>query len=333
MKLNCDLGESFGAWKMGLDDCVMPHIDMANIACGFHAGDSDVIASTLALAKQNTVEIGAHPSYPDKQGFGRRSMTLTAQELSNCLHYQIAAIEGMAKLQGLTLSYVKPHGALYNDMMKDENLLLTVIKAIASYSPKLKLMIPATMSRKIITGLLRNELNYKGVVITDALDMAGISHFFEPIEAVINTFSAGADIALMPIEIRSPKDLSALDELIARLVEEVDNNSLDATEIRESAQRILALKHQFKLSSTLNEPLAIEQAQQTLGRSTHRKIEEQLALSAITQAKNQNNVIPFTLKSNAHIHIIMPDTRNVCHINMGHNTIVKAHFPRTKAFT
>ena len=144
MKLNCDLGESFGAWKMGLDDDVMPHIDMANIACGFHAGDADVMANTLILAKQNNVQIGAHPSYPDKQGFGRRSMVLSEEELTNCLHYQIAAIEGMAKVQGLTLSYVKPHGALYNDMMADDKILKTVINAIASYPIDLKLMVLAT---------------------------------------------------------------------------------------------------------------------------------------------------------------------------------------------
>jgi len=148
MKLNCDLGESFGAWQMGLDDQVMPHIDMANIACGFHAGDSDVIAKTLILAKQNAVEIGAHPSYPDKQGFGRRSMVLSKDELSNCLHYQIAALEGMAKVHGLTLGYVKPHGALYNDMMLDDAILNTVMGAIARYSPSLKLMILATNEAK-----------------------------------------------------------------------------------------------------------------------------------------------------------------------------------------
>ncbi|MEI8607517.1 5-oxoprolinase subunit PxpA [Pseudoalteromonas sp. B160] len=144
MKLNCDLGESFGAWQMGLDEEVMPHIDMANIACGFHGGDSDVLARTLMLAKQHNVIIGAHPSYPDKQGFGRRSMALTPQELSNCLHYQIAAIEGMAKVQGLTLEYVKPHGALYNDMMADKTILTTVIQAVASYPSPLKLMLLAT---------------------------------------------------------------------------------------------------------------------------------------------------------------------------------------------
>ena len=144
MKLNCDLGESFGAWQMGLDNEVMPHIDMANIACGFHGGDSDVMANTLALAKQHKVLVGAHPSYPDKQGFGRRSMVLTPQELTNCLHYQIAAIEGMARVQGLSLEYVKPHGALYNDMMVDGTILSTVMKAVASYPSKLKLMILAT---------------------------------------------------------------------------------------------------------------------------------------------------------------------------------------------
>ena len=84
MKLNCDLGESFGAWKMGLDDQVMPHIDMANIACGFHAGDPSVMANTLKLAKQHNVMIGAHPSYPDKQGFGRRSMSMSVAELTQC---------------------------------------------------------------------------------------------------------------------------------------------------------------------------------------------------------------------------------------------------------
>ena len=148
MKLNCDLGESFGAWQMGLDEDVMPHIDMANIACGFHGGDSDVLAHTLTLAKQHNVTIGAHPSYPDKQGFGRRSMALTPQELTNCLHYQIAAIEGMAKVQGLTLSYVKPHGALYNDMMADETILTTVMQAIANYPSPLKLMLLATANAK-----------------------------------------------------------------------------------------------------------------------------------------------------------------------------------------
>lgn len=148
MKLNCDLGESFGSWQMGLDTDVMPHIDMANIACGFHAGDADVMAKTLQLAKQHSVVVGAHPSYPDLQGFGRRSMALSHGEIVNCLHYQIAALDGMAQSAGLTLSYVKPHGALYNDMMSKPAVFDAVLDAIGRYYKPLKLMILATAEQQ-----------------------------------------------------------------------------------------------------------------------------------------------------------------------------------------
>ncbi|MDP2716614.1 5-oxoprolinase subunit PxpA [Rheinheimera sp.] len=144
MKLNCDLGESFGSWQMGLDVEVMPHIDMANIACGFHAGDADVMARTLALAKQHGVVVGAHPSYPDLQGFGRRSMALSHSEIVNCMRYQIAALDGMALSAGLSLSYVKPHGALYNDMMSKPAVFAAVLDAVAGFYKPLKLMILAT---------------------------------------------------------------------------------------------------------------------------------------------------------------------------------------------
>lgn len=144
MKLNCDLGESYGSWQMGLDADVMPHIDMANIACGFHAGDADVMARTLALAKQHGVTIGAHPSYPDLQGFGRRSMALSHSEIVSCLRYQIAALDGMALSTGLSLTYVKPHGALYNDMMAKPAVFTAVLDAVAGFYKPLKLMILAT---------------------------------------------------------------------------------------------------------------------------------------------------------------------------------------------
>jgi UPF0271 protein len=144
MKLNCDLGESFGSWQMGLDTEVMPHIDMANIACGFHAGDADVMARTLTLAKQHGVNIGAHPSYPDLQGFGRRSMALSHSEIVNCMRYQIAALDGMALSAGLSLAYVKPHGALYNDMMAKPAVFTAVLEAVAGFYKPLKLMILAT---------------------------------------------------------------------------------------------------------------------------------------------------------------------------------------------
>jgi UPF0271 protein len=146
IKLNCDLGESFGAWQMGLDAQVMPLIDQANVACGFHAGDPTVLVNTLKQAKQHQVQIGAHPSYDDKQGFGRRSVKMNADELKHLLWYQIAAVDGVAKSLGLELSYVKPHGALYNDMMASPALLDTVMQAVASYHKPLKLMLLATAS-------------------------------------------------------------------------------------------------------------------------------------------------------------------------------------------
>jgi UPF0271 protein len=144
MKLNCDLGESFGAWTMGLDNEVMPHINQANIACGFHAGDALVMKKTLALAKQYNVSVGAHPSYPDLVGFGRRSINCTSEEIIALLHYQVAALDGMASVQGVSVDYVKPHGALYNDMMRKPEVLDAILTAISQYPKKLALMLQAT---------------------------------------------------------------------------------------------------------------------------------------------------------------------------------------------
>ncbi|AWL13113.1 UPF0271 protein [Saliniradius amylolyticus] len=144
MKLNCDLGEGFGSWKMGLDDQVMPYIDQANIACGFHAGDPDVMAHTLAMAVEHGVEIGAHPGYPDMQGFGRRSIPMTTDQIIHCLHYQVGALGALAAAQGARLSYVKPHGALYNDMIKDDAICDAVFAALACYPQPLTLMMLAT---------------------------------------------------------------------------------------------------------------------------------------------------------------------------------------------
>jgi UPF0271 protein len=144
MKLNCDLGEGFGIWQLGQDDKLMPHIDMANIACGFHAGDAHVIHKTLQLAKQYNIEVGAHPSYPDKLGFGRRSMLCSKQEIIELIHYQVAALDGMAKNQGINITYVKPHGALYNDMMSNDSVCEAIFEAISSFHRPLKLMLLAT---------------------------------------------------------------------------------------------------------------------------------------------------------------------------------------------
>lgn len=144
MLLNCDLGESYGSWAMGLDAEVMPHIDQANIACGFHGGDPLTMRDTLQLAAKHGVSIGAHPAYPDLVGFGRRSMALSTDEIIASLHYQVAALDGMAQSAGLSLSYVKPHGALYNDMMARSEVRSAIMQALASYHRPLPLMLQAT---------------------------------------------------------------------------------------------------------------------------------------------------------------------------------------------
>ncbi|TDJ29226.1 MAG: 5-oxoprolinase subunit PxpA [Gammaproteobacteria bacterium] len=142
--LNCDLGESYGSWKMGSDADAMPHIDQANIACGFHGGDPLVMRNTLALAKRHGVMVGAHPSYPDLVGFGRRSMNCSAEEIMAFVSYQISAIDGMAKNQGIDLTYVKPHGALYNDMMAKQPVRDSIMQAVAEYHRPLRLTLLAT---------------------------------------------------------------------------------------------------------------------------------------------------------------------------------------------
>ena len=141
--LNCDIGESFGSWTMGLDDEVMPFIDCANVACGFHAGDPSIMRKTVSRALSHGVQIGAHPAYQDLVGFGRRSMAYSAQELQDILHYQIGALDGICRAQGARVSYVKPHGAMYNDMMANPKQLRAVIEAVAAYGD-LPLMLLAT---------------------------------------------------------------------------------------------------------------------------------------------------------------------------------------------
>lgn len=118
MKLNCDLGE----FKQNNDADIMPFIDMANIACGFHGSDPLTIRNTIKLARQHQVIIGAHPSYPDAKNFGRQSMRLTQEELIANVQYQIGALQALCVVENSLVDYVKPHGALYNDMMKNLTL-------------------------------------------------------------------------------------------------------------------------------------------------------------------------------------------------------------------
>lgn len=127
--LNCDMGESYGAWKMGDDANVMPFITSANIACGFHGGDPATIRKTVRLALDNGVAVGAHPSLPDIQGFGRRVMKISPQEMYDLVVYQAGAVEGFARAAGSKLHHIKCHGALYNMAAVDEGLSEAMVKA------------------------------------------------------------------------------------------------------------------------------------------------------------------------------------------------------------
>ena len=128
--LNCDMGESYGAWKMGADAEVMPFITSANIACGFHGGDPATIRKTVRLALDRGVAVGAHPSLPDLMGFGRRAMRISPQDMYDLIVYQAGAVEAFARAAGAKLHHVKCHGALYNMAVNDEALSEAMVRAV-----------------------------------------------------------------------------------------------------------------------------------------------------------------------------------------------------------
>ena len=135
--LNCDMGESFGAWTMGRDAELMDFVSSVNIACGFHAGDPSVMRRTVETAAEKGVAVGAHPGYPDLQGFGRRAMTFSPQEVFDMVLYQAAALKGICEASGTRLHHVKPHGALYNTAAKDRGLANAIARAVKSLDSEL----------------------------------------------------------------------------------------------------------------------------------------------------------------------------------------------------
>ncbi|RKO70872.1 LamB/YcsF family protein [Sphingobacterium puteale] len=137
--LNCDMGESFGPWKMGDDEAVLPYVSAVNIACGFHAGDPSTMMKTIQLALKYKVKIGAHPGFQDLVGFGRREMQLTAREVYALVVYQVGALAACAKVQQTTLQHVKPHGALYNMAARKPELADAIAAAVYDIDPRLVL--------------------------------------------------------------------------------------------------------------------------------------------------------------------------------------------------
>jgi UPF0271 protein len=139
--LNCDMGESFGAWTMGADVEVMRSITSANVACGYHGGDPAVMRRTVRLAREAGVSVGAHPGLPDLAGFGRREMRVTPQEVEDMVLYQVGALAAIAAAEGVTLRHVKAHGALYNMAARDRALADAIARAVRIFDPSLLLFV------------------------------------------------------------------------------------------------------------------------------------------------------------------------------------------------
>jgi UPF0271 protein len=139
MDLNADLGESFGTWRLGDDERLVAHITSGNLACGFHAGDFRVMEATVALCRRADVAVGAQPGYPDLMGFGRRPLQIPPDEVESLVRYQIGALEGFCRANGVEMQHVKPHGALYNQAAADPSLAAAIAKAVARFSRDLAL--------------------------------------------------------------------------------------------------------------------------------------------------------------------------------------------------
>lgn len=158
--LNCDMGESFGPYKMGMDQDAMPHITSANIACAWHAGDPLVMDKTVKMAVENSVNIGAHPGYPDLMGFGRRNMELSNEELRTSIIYQIGALQAFCAAHGTRITHVKPHGSLYLKAVEDIDTATSIARAIVAVDPTIAYIALAGEKGKIM-GKIGQEVGLK----------------------------------------------------------------------------------------------------------------------------------------------------------------------------
>ena len=163
--INCDMGESYYDKRIGNDSKIIPYISSCNIACGFHGGDPLTIRKTIELAIKNNVKIGAHPSYFDLEGFGRRKITLDSDELESIILYQVSALKGITESYGIKLHHVKTHGALYNMASIDNNIAETIVQTIKKIDPELKLYGPSKMKWKEISE--KHNIKYISEVFSD----------------------------------------------------------------------------------------------------------------------------------------------------------------------
>jgi UPF0271 protein len=211
--LNCDMGESYGAWRLGRDEEVMPLISSANVACGGHAGDPNVMERTVLLAKRYGVSVGAHPSYPDIAGFGRRVLPMPPEEVGRWVLAQIGALYAVAKATGVALRHVKPHGALYNHAAETPALAEAIALAIRAFSVELLLYCPpasqleqaadAVGLRSIPEGFADRAYEPNGSLVSRSRDGSVLA---DPVRAAEQALSlaAGRVVAIDGSTIRMP---------------------------------------------------------------------------------------------------------------------------------
>ncbi len=219
--LNSDVGESFGAYKIGLDEAVIPLISSANIACGFHAGDPLVMAQTVSLTAENGVGLGAHPGLPDLVGFGRRAMDVSLEEIRHYVTYQVGALQAFATQRGLPLQHVKPHGALYNMAVRNTEISNTIAEVISGLDENLILVALAGPNRDDLEAISkRHSIRFAFEFFADRA--------YNPDGSLVNRKMPGAVL----------HDDEAVAEKVIKLVETGTVTAVDGTEIELKADTI-----------------------------------------------------------------------------------------------
>jgi 5-oxoprolinase (ATP-hydrolysing) subunit A len=209
--LNCDMGEGYGVYRLGLDEEAMPLVTSANVACGFHASDPGTMHRTVRLARRHGVSVGAHPSYPDRIGFGRRPLGATPAEIHDDVLYQVGALSGFCRAEGLRLQHVKPHGALYNAAAKDLAVALAVAEAAKALDPALWLVCLA------------------GSALVEAARRTGLRH----VQEAFADRAYASDGSLVPRSVEGSvlHDAARVEEQVARMVRERKVVSIDGVEV------------------------------------------------------------------------------------------------------
>jgi len=218
LDLNCDMGEGFGPWSAGNDAALLDHVTSANIACGFHAGDPATMHKTVRLAIEKGVAVGAHPSLPDLQGFGRRAMSITPEEAYDLVVYQVGALAGFARALGGRLSHVKPHGALYNMAADDRPLAAAIAAAVRDSDPRL-----------VLFGLAGSELVRAG----EDAGLAVANEVFAD-----RTYQADGSLTPRSRPDAIIRDPAASIEHVCRMVEQGRVRSTDGTEVEVRADTL-----------------------------------------------------------------------------------------------